>query len=104
MKFITGLSDLEGKTIAKAVSVDMDESIVLIFTDKTCAYFDVDFFGDSHDMVLADDAKDYLKRDAGIISNEEYEGIQTQQKAKREKQAEQQERAELARLKEKYEA
>ncbi len=102
MKFVTDLSELEGKTVAKATSVDTNESLVLFFTDGTCAYFDVEFYGDSHDLVLADDAEDYIKRDAGIISVDEYEQKQAKIKAKRAQQAEQREREELARLKEKY--
>jgi hypothetical protein len=102
MRFITDVAELKGKTILKATAVDIGESIALIFTDGTCAVFDVEFYGGSHNMVLSADTDDCLKRDAGIITNEEYEERQEAIKAKRAQQAEQRERAELARLKEKY--
>lgn len=103
MKFVTDLSELEGKVVAKAVSVDIGESIVLIFTDDTCAYFDVSFYGDSHEIVLADDADDYLKRDAGIISVREYEQRRAEIQEKFAEHEKHREIAELDRLKKKYE-
>jgi len=102
MKFILDLDELAGKVISKAVSVDMGESVALIFADETCAYFDVKFYGDSYDLVITDDVQDYLKREAGIISEEEYENLEAAKEEKRGLDRIKRELAELARLKEKY--
>ena len=103
MEFITDIAALEGKTVSKAVSVDLDESIVLIFTDDTCAFFDVEFFFDSHTLVLSSDADDYLKRDAGIISIADFERKREVKQAAHNNRVAQIELSELARLKAKYE-
>ena len=102
MKFITDISQLEGKTIAKATFVDCDESAALIFTDGTCAFFDVRHYGDSYDLQLSPDMEDYLKRDAGIISEKEYERLREVESNARKAAQEKRERGMLATLKAKY--
>jgi hypothetical protein len=104
MEFITKVKELEGKTVKKASFVDCDESVALIFTDDTCAFFDVSMYGDSHDIVLISDPDDYLKRDAGIISEAEYKVIQDREEADHKAAATERELKQLAMLKSKYEA
>lgn len=103
MEFITEVSGLEGKTIKNASSVDCEESICLIFTDDTCAFFDVGFCGDSHDIYLNDDPGDYLKMEAGVISKSEYEALKNNEKKLREAETKQRELTQLAQLRKKYE-
>ena len=75
MKAITNIKELRGKTIESAVKVDHSESVALLFTDDTYAYFDVEFYGDCHDMYLRGDPSNYLKKEAGIISESEYNNL-----------------------------
>jgi hypothetical protein len=102
MKFITDESELVGKTIAKATVVDYKESVALVFTDDTCAVFTVYNWGRLTDIILRHDAEDRLKRDAGIISDEEYKARLAREEAKKARLTQEHELDELARLKEKY--
>jgi len=75
MKFLMNISELEGKTIKRADFVDCDESVLMIFEDDTYAAFDVRVYGDSYEIELNDGVEDYIKRDMGIITLEQYQEI-----------------------------
>ena len=102
MNILTDLSDLIGKTIVSAKSIDVDEKIGLVFTDDTYAVFDIDRFGDSYEMVLGKRLGAYNQCELGVISKEEYQRIEQKQIKEQNLRIEANERAELARLKEKY--
>ena len=103
MKFITDILELEGKTIKHATLVDCDESIALVFTDYTCAFFDLNLYGDSHDIILINNPLNYLKRDAKIITEKEYDALQRIEQNSREAKNTEKELDMLAKLKAKYE-
>ena len=73
MKFITKAEELAGKTIDRAVLVYCLEEIVMVFTDNTCAYIKASSNYDGYEVSLSGDAKDYIKLEAGLISEEEYD-------------------------------
>ncbi len=103
MKFITDIEKLAGKTIKSAASVDCGESAALIFTDGTCAYFEVRHYGDFTELYLNDTPDDYLKHEAGIITDAEYSAIQARIEADHAVKARAGELKRLAELKAKYE-
>lgn len=71
MRFIFDLDDLKGKTITKAKTVNGGESIALVFTDDTCAFFKENFYGESPSIVLCEDVENHLQQDAEIEHTEE---------------------------------
>lgn len=103
MEIIKDVEELVGKTIKKAKYVSSDETLALLFKDKTCAFFGVKFYGESYDIEIEDDVEDYVKKEAGVISEEEYEEIQRTERVLNTKRQEESEREMLARLKSKYE-
>ena len=103
MKAITSTKELKGKTIKSASEVDCCESVVLLFTDGSYAFFDIRHYGESYDMFLSSEASDYLKRDAGIITEDEYNKIKEDENKLREERVKNQELQQLERLKSKYE-
>ena len=106
MKFILDLEGVEGKTVKSAKFVSIDEALVIIFTDETCCYIDVDHYGDSYELkvVHESDVSDYEKRDAGIITQSEYEELEEKRNKRRRTELEQIERRQLEELKKKYES
>lgn len=96
------ISALNGKTISYAVEVDARESIVLVFTDDTYAFFDIDFYGDSHDMIVMAECDDCFKRAAGIITEAEYEATQLVREKRRKAEKIRVDLRKLAELKAKY--
>lgn len=104
MRLITNIGELEGKTVKSATFVDCDEKLVILFGDDTCAAFKVNRYGDSYDIEMTLSLQDYIKRDAGIISQGEYDVLEANEKAKRELDSEARERQTLERLKDKYES
>tara|TARA_R110000850_G_scaffold260564_1_gene387890 strand:+ start:276 stop:587 length:312 start_codon:yes stop_codon:yes gene_type:complete len=75
MKAIANIKELEGKTIKTASEVYLNECIVFFFTDESYAFFDVTHWGESYSICLNDNPTDYLKMEAGIITEEEYDEI-----------------------------
>jgi len=102
MKFITDIEKLAGKTIKSATSVDCGESAALIFTDGTCAYFEVRHYGDFTELYLNDIPDDYLKHEAGIITDAEYSVIRARIESDHAEKTRAAELMTLARLTEKY--
>ena len=102
MKIISDLEEIEGKTIQKALFVDVGESFALIFDDDTYAIIDVGFCGDSHELELLSDIEPYLQMQAGIISEDAYLGIQENKAKERQQAKEYRERDEYERLKKIY--
>lgn len=102
MKQIKDLKEIEGLNIKRAALVDYDETLVLVFENS---YFcvDVEFCGDSHSLRFYGDIDDHDKVEAGLMSRDKYNKIQSQKKAERDQYSKQQESNELARLKAKYE-
>ena len=72
MKLITNIDALAGKTIKSAAFVDCDDMLAILFTDDSCAAFKVVHYGDTCDIEITSVLEDHVKRDAGIISQEEY--------------------------------
>jgi hypothetical protein len=102
MNYITDTEKLKGKVIKSAKFVDGDESLAIIFADNTCVYLDVKHYGDSYEMYLAEDACSSDEREAGIISEIEYELSQLRERKERVAKIENSERAQLEKLKAKY--
>lgn len=73
MKLLGSIDDLEGKVIKSAEHIDGEEVAVLIFTDDTCAFFAVSngYDGD-HEIYLDVAVGDYIKLQAGVITEDEY--------------------------------
>lgn len=73
MEILTDLKELAGKTIKSAEMVDCDTYMALLFTDDTCAFVGGNQHYDSFDIELTSDVEDYAKRDAGVMSQAEYD-------------------------------
>jgi hypothetical protein len=102
MKFLRGLEELEGKTIQSVKTVDRGESLAILFNDGTCAFFDVSHYGDSYSFELEDEPADDVKLEAGIISADQYQLIQTKNKENCRIALEARERGQLLALQQKY--
>lgn len=103
MEFITDILKLEGKTIKNATVLNCDDSIALVFTDHTFAFFSAASWGDCHGIVLTKNPDNCKKRDGRIITEKEYQALwrieqDLEKAAKKEKELEA-----LAYLKAKYE-
>jgi len=102
MKLITDLKELEGKTILNATSVDVDESIAVVFNDDTYIVIGIESYGESHDTVLLDSVSDTIKREARVISDAEYDNIMQEKRQEALDRQETFERKQLEELKTKY--
>lgn len=102
MKLITDLGELKGKIISGAVSVDIGELLAIVFSDKTYMVIGIESYGESHDTVLIDNVSDVVKRDAGVISEAEYDAIVQARISEAQKIREASERKQLEELKAKY--
>jgi len=103
MKAVEDIEYLAGKTIKSATQADFGESLAIIFTDNTYAFLDIASFGSTSEIYLNINPDDKIKRDVGIITEEEYSDIM---EAKEIMKAEKQKKEELKlleRLKMKYE-
>lgn len=103
MNIVTDIEDLKGKEIVKSCYVDSYNAIALLFSDDTFAYLVADDdFGDGF-VKLEDSMESCLKRDAGIISESEFEVIQKKEEAEKAAHIEKMELRQLEILREKYE-
>jgi len=102
MKLITDLDKFWGKTIVNAVSVDIGDSIAVVFSDDTYAVIGVENYGDSHDTVLLDAIDDNIKLESGAITQEEYDDIVEKSQIELKKRRKAFERKQLEELKAKY--
>jgi len=103
MEFLLFTRNLEGKTIRVANLLDCGNYLSIAFTDDTCAFFKVSVDAQyTYDIHLSHKAEDYLQRDAGIISIEEYEIRKAKTDKAYQESLEKDERAKLAKLKLKY--
>lgn len=102
MKIITNIDEIKNKVIKEAVFVDCDSILVILFDDDTCVCLNVDFCGGSHSIELSCDIEDYEKKNAGIITEEQYNNLEKAKKEAHRERVEKEEMLELARLKQKY--
>ena len=99
IELLEKLEQLAGKTIKSAKLIDCREGLFITFTDDTGAVF----MGTSdQEVYIENDIENYVKLEAGIISEVEYdlEVKRTQEKLKI--VDEERERAQLAMLQKKY--
>lgn len=102
MKYIEAMEEFKGKTIKSLSIVDCGESLAIIFTDDTCAMFEQNC--DDIELSCEDYICNHVKREAGFISETEYELIKSRENEKSEGRKRQADLNELARLKKKYES
>lgn len=102
MKTLTHAEELKGKTVSNAVLVDCGNILALTFTDKSHALIGVEWYGDSYDICFLRTTEDYNLRDAGIISQEEYDRRLDASHTKWQADIEKREREQLATLLKKY--
>ena len=105
MKAITEIEDLAGKTIEKAAMLDGHETFGLLFTDKTYCSINVRFYGgDTHKLELEvqDDLESNDLRDLGVINEDEYQKLKTEEDAEWKVRCEANERSQYERLKAKF--
>ena len=103
MKFINNIELIKDKTVKSAIMVDGEEALAILFTDDTCIFMDVKFYGDTYNLSLINNPPVYLKRDAGIITNDEYKLIKEKGAKEGAESLKQRELLELERLTKKYE-
>ena len=99
IELLEELEQLAGKTIKSAKLIDCSETLFIEFTDETGAVF---MATSDQEVYIENDISEYIKREAGIISEVEYdlEVKRTQEKLKI--VDEERERAQLAMLQKKY--
>ncbi len=103
MLLLNNLDQLDGKTIKSTKLVDCEESLAILFTDDTCAFFMVNIgHEDEHEIYIEDDVSDCSKRNADIISDTEYAAIVAKNAEYERMSREKRERDLLATLKKKY--
>jgi len=100
MRLIQNIEELSGKTILKAVLVDYESTVMLTFTDNS--YCAVSAYGDMYLLDSEEDIDDAMFRDAGIITEEEYEKRERAEMTIELKYREDAEKAAYKRLKAKY--
>lgn len=99
IELLKELEQLQGKTIKSAKSVDCGETLFIAFTDDTGAVFMAD---SSQEVYIENDILDYVKREAGIISQAEYDLDKERIREKNRIANEKRERAQLEMLQKKY--
>jgi hypothetical protein len=107
MKQLTNISELKGKTIEKAVSINSwNAQPVIVFTDDTYVVFEVDFGydqGDGDIEVSTYELDNDDKLEVGFISQEEHDLIQKEETQEYKREQENSERRTYEQLKKKYE-
>ncbi len=101
MKKVEDLKELEGKEIQKAFFVDLDESIVLVF-DDSYTVIDVNFYGDSHDLVLDGSISDSDRVICGLMTDDEYKKKRLKEENERKAMSEEIQRKQYESLKLKF--
>lgn len=107
---ITDIDKLAGKTIGRAKTLTWGELLALVFTDGSYAVLGLDYSnvygaGDTPGIVLVRDSEISLshKLEAGVISEEGYFRLKSEEAERKAISEEIRERTVLAALKEKYE-
>jgi hypothetical protein len=102
MKFVMNLESIKDKTVKSAALVDGAESLVVLFTDDTCVFIDVKFFGSSYELELINNPDTHIQHEAGIITTEKYQVMKEEDKRANAEKRKQRELEELERLTKKY--
>lgn len=102
MNLLMDISEFEGKTIKSAAFSCCDEMAAVIFDDGTYAVFEVRQYGDSYDIELADSVEDHVKRDVGIITQDEYADLKAKEETRRQAIQKRRDLKQLAELQAKY--
>lgn len=102
MKQLTRHEDIIGKNISNAVEVDINCKIVLIFNDETFFVIESAESYGNPEIQTFNELSAYEKKCAGIISDVEFERIESERKAKQSADIINRDLARLAKLKAKY--
>jgi len=103
MELIHNSEKLQGKRVAYARYVNFDECIAIVFDDETYVVITTEEEYDTKSAILCKDVEDYVKCQAGVMSDDEYEKIKKQKKEAQKRNEEKRERRQLERLQRKYE-
>ena len=99
IELLEELEQLAGKTIKSAKLIDCSETLFIEFTDETGAVF---MATSDQEVYIENDISEYIKRDAGIISDVEFDLIVKREQKTRSIYDEKRDREQLAMLQKKY--
>ena len=103
MELITNINKLTGKTILNVIeNPDGDGGIGVVFNDKSYGLLTIKYCGGDPYIDLSEKVENYIKRDMGIITKEEYNRLENARRIKSNELVETREREQLEFLTKKY--